>query len=148
PEATPTPTPVPTFDVPATPVATPMPTAAPVVQASPSLPRTMRPAPVVRIRGRLTANGARVTLLTVRAPKGVRVTIRCQGRSCPRARWSRVIGARGMMRVRAFERTLAAGTRLVISVTRAGYIGKRTVIVIRRGLAPRRADGCLAANSN
>ena len=41
----------------------------------------MRPAPVVRIRGRLSRSGARITLLTVQAPRGAAIT-----RALPRPR--------------------------------------------------------------
>src|SRR5215210_6223316 len=52
------------FDVPANPPFTP-PTTTP-----PTAPEFIRPFPVVRIKGRLTAKGARVTRLSVRAPVG------------------------------------------------------------------------------
>ena len=103
-------------------------------------PRMMSPAPVVRIRGRLTRSGARITLLTVRAPKGAGVTLRCAGRGCPAERWARTAS---LIRIMRFEAVLPAGTRLVIGVTKPGRIGKRTTIVIRRGKAPRRIDRCL-----
>jgi hypothetical protein len=105
----------------------------------------MHPVPVVRIKGRLTATGARVTLLTVRAPRGARITLRCSGRGCRANRWSG--RASRLTRLRTGEGNLRAGTRLVISVTRAGFIGKRTVIVIRRKRMPLRTDGCLAPGS-
>jgi hypothetical protein len=47
------------------------------------------------------------------------------------------------MRLRRFERALRAGTRLEIVVTKRGYIGKWTTIVIRRGAPPRRSDRCV-----
>jgi hypothetical protein len=103
--------------------------------------RMMSPAPIVRIRGRLTRSGARITLLTVRAPRGASITLRCLGRGCPAQRWARTAA---LTRIKRFEGTLRAGTKLVITVTKPGRIGKRTTIVIRRGKAPRRADRCLA----
>ena len=48
--------------------------------------KAIRPFPVVRMRGRLTASGARVSLLSVRAPRPAKVTVRCKG-SCPTDRW-------------------------------------------------------------
>ena len=47
----------------------------------------------------------------------------------------------------AFERMSASGTKLTVSVTRAGYIGKRTTFTIRRGKAPLRKDTCLSSTS-
>jgi hypothetical protein len=142
PTPTPTPTPEPTFEV-AAPVPTPVPTSGQVLQQA-ATRRVLSPFPVVRIRGRLTWTGARVSLLSVRAPRGAKVTVRCKG-SCPARRWSRTSRRNRYMRVRRFERTLRSGTRITVSVTRPGYIGKRTVIVIRRGAAPKRQDRCLSA---
>jgi len=51
-------------------------------------------------------------------------------------------------RVRRFERRLPAGVRLVVRVTRTGWIGKHTVIRIRRGAAPARSDRCLYPGFN
>lgn len=103
-------------------------------------PPLLRPFPIVRIRGWLTRTGARVTLLTVRAPRGARIATRCRGRSCPVRHVARTASS---TRLRAFHRRLRAGTRLEITVTKADYIGKWTTIVIRKGRAPRRADRCV-----
>jgi hypothetical protein len=98
------------------------------------------PFPIVRIRGVLTATGARVTLLSVRAPRGARITVVCRGRGCP---VRRLVPAPGAGRLRPFERDLRAGTRLELTVSKHGYIGKFTVIVIRRNASPWRSDRCL-----
>ena len=155
-EPTPTPTPTPT----ATPTPTPAPTATPeptaastpafddsvAAAAAPPAPagapeRTasrapmLEPFPVVRIKGVFTASGAHVSLLSVRAPRGARVKVACRGRDCPLRRFK---PRAGVKRLRPFERDLRAGTRLEVTVTKPGYIGKVTVIVIRRNAAPRR----------
>lgn len=100
----------------------------------------MSPAPVVRIRGLLTASGARITLLTVRAPRGARITVRCLGRRCPARRWA---GTASLTRIARFQRAMPAGVRIVIIVTKPGRVGKHTLITIRRGAAPTRRDRCL-----
>ena len=100
----------------------------------------MSPSALVRIRGVMTRNGVRITLLTVRAPKGARITLRCRGRSCPAKRWANTAA---VVRVLRFERRLRAGTRLTVTVTKAGRIGKHTLIVIRKNKAPKRSDRCL-----
>ena len=123
------------FDSPANPVIAPPPAGG---VASPML----RPFPVVRIRGWLTRVGARVTLLTVRAPRGVQIAARCRGRSCPVRRVARTASVT-RTRLRPLQRGLRAGTRLDISVRKTGYIGKWTTIVIRRGRPPARADRCV-----
>jgi hypothetical protein len=106
--------------------------------------RALRPFPVIRIKGRLTERGARITLLTVLAPRGARIAVTCEGLSCPVPTLARVAS---LSRLRPFERELLAGTRLTFTVTRPGAIGKWTDIVIRRGTPPRRRDGCLNSDT-
>ena len=96
------------------------------------------PFPVVRIRGRVLADGADVTLLKVRAGRATRVVATCVGPSCPVRRLSRRPG-----RLRVFERVLERRTVLTVRVTRAGFIGKYVRIRIRGGAAPARRDACL-----
>src|SRR5205807_9144053 len=44
----------------------------------------MQPFPVVRIAGRETPSGVKLTLLRVQqVPAGTRITVRCKGRRCP-----------------------------------------------------------------
>jgi hypothetical protein len=119
------------------PVVVPVPAAVAPLQATPLL----RPFPTVRIRGRLTLRGAEVTLLVVRSPRGALISARCRGTGCPVHRVHRTALPR--TRLSSFQRVLRAGTRLDITVTRAGYIGKWTTIIIRRGSAPWRADRCV-----
>jgi hypothetical protein len=111
---------------------------------TPARPGLLNPFPIVRIRGHLTRTGARVTLLSVRAPRGARITVRCLGRTCPRRRLARSAALR---RLRPFERTLRAGLRLEIRVTRPGFVGKHTLLLIRRGRPPLRRDRCLTPGS-
>jgi hypothetical protein len=44
----------------------------------------------------------------------------------------------------AFERALPAGTRLIVRISKRGYITKVTTITIRRGRPPARSDLCVA----
>lgn len=120
--------------------------AAPTAPAVPAPPRArarpvlLSPFPIVRIRGRLTRTGAVVNLVSVRAPKGARVAVRCRGRGCParvQARTAR------LLTFKRLRRHLRAGAVLEIRVTRAGTIGKYTRFVIRRGKSPLRRDSCL-----
>jgi len=140
-EPTPAPPP-PTFDI----VPTPVPTTGDVLQETTRKRRVLKPFPVVRLRGRLTSAGARITLFSVRAPRAASISLRCRGKGCPAARWSRPGAARKktLTRVARFERPLRAGVVLTVSVTRRGYVGKRTTFRIRRGAAPARADHCLS----
>jgi hypothetical protein len=123
--------------------AAPPPSVPPRPAAAPA-PRILSPFPVVRIKGVATAGGARVTLLSVTAPRGVRITATCRGDACPVRRY---VAAAGERRLRRFERKFAAGARLEVRITRPGYIGKSSVFVIRRHAAPRRIDRCLAPDA-
>jgi hypothetical protein len=119
---------------------TPAPAAGSVLDQQARSLRMMDPAPVVRIRGRLTRSGARITLLTVRAPRGARITVRCIGRGCPARRWA---GIATLTRIARFEGSFRAGDRLVVTVAKRGRIGKHTTITFRRGAAPKLRDRCL-----
>jgi hypothetical protein len=138
PVATPTPTPVPQAAPPPPPVV--------VAPAAPEAipPKLMRPEPLVRIRGWLTERGVRITLLTVRAPRGAKITVSCSGIGCPPVAPAK---ATKVTRLRAYEGMFRAGARLVIRITRPGFVGKHTVIRIRRGKAPVRRDRCLYPGS-
>jgi hypothetical protein len=146
PAPTPTPTPVPTATpTPVPPPAPvfnppPVPSAGAVLQVTKRKAKLLRPFPVVRIRGRLTLTGARVTSLTVKAPHRVRIVVTCGGPSCPRNRFRM---SASHTHLRPFERDLRAGVWLRVRITKRGYIGKQTVIRIRQGKVPRRTDGCL-----
>jgi hypothetical protein len=150
---TPTPAPSPVPPEPSPPPPAPSPTTQPVLHLQPppylpqprherrrAKPRLLHPFPVIRIRGRLTTTGARVTLLTVRGPRGVRIAARCRGRGCPRRP---LAVAAAVTRLERFERRLRAGTRLEIKVTKPGYIGKWSIITVRRGRPPARLDRCV-----
>ena len=110
----------------------------------------MAPFPVVRIVGRTTGRGARITRLTVRAATRNQVTSRCVGPKgrCPYTkRTTRISGERGRVRtihVRGFERTFRAGVVLRIYVASPGRTGKFTSFKIRSNRPPRRNDGCVA----
>jgi hypothetical protein len=154
PDPTPDPAPDPTPELTPTPDATaPAPTFAsagvdPVsavlgdsgsVVDGPAALRYLAPFPVVRIRGRSAARGARVTMLKVSAPRGATVRVHCDGSGCPISRRR----SRRPGRVRALERFLIAGTRITVRVRRPGYVGKYVRIKIRAGGPPSRRDACL-----
>ena len=116
--------------------------------APPARRRLLRPFPIVRIAGRLTRAGASIRVLSVRAPGGARVLALCSGRGCPRRASSAMVRARaartGRVRFTRLQRSLRAGARIQVFVTSPSRIGKYTRFTIRRGLAPKRLDSCLA----
>jgi hypothetical protein len=118
---------------------------------APPLPPS--PFPLVRLAGQIVRRGTRIRLLSVVAPRGSRVSIRCTGRGCPFSRQVRVarspVGrAARVVRVRRLERLLRPGVRIRIFVTKSDAIGKYTRFRIRRGKAPARTDRCLRPGSS
>jgi len=104
----------------------------------------IKPFPVVRISGRFKGVRTRLTRVTVRAPRGARIRVSCQGRGCPYRR--RAIAVR-LVRVRALQRTYRPRARIEIRVTQPQKIGKFTRLRTRRGKAPLRIDRCLRPGS-
>ena len=109
----------------------------------------MQPFPIVRIAGSDTSSGVKLSLLTVQAPQGARVTAQCRGRGCPvksvsqLARSSKSKAGTVLVVFRRFERSLRAGVILSIRVSSPGEIGKYTSFTIRRNKPPVRVDACI-----
>ncbi|HMJ97039.1 MAG TPA: PKD domain-containing protein, partial [Thermoleophilaceae bacterium] len=104
--------------------------------------RLMSPFPVVRIAGTVLPHGARISVLSVRAPRSSRIRVRCIGRGCP-VRSVATTSATRIVRLRKFERRLPAGIRVNVFVRDEGRIGKYTSLLIRAGAPPKRVDLCL-----
>jgi hypothetical protein len=112
----------------------------------------MQPFPIVRIAGRQTTKGARLTLLTVTAPVSSRVTVRINGGKGRASSESRVATLRKpntsatvVMSFPHFDRAITAGSVLEVRVTKAGEIGKLMRFVPHAGRLPTRQDTCLSA---
>lgn len=133
-----------TFDPPAAPAPAPVALATGAPTATSTRPSLLAPFPIVRIRGEATSTGALVRLLSVRAPRGARIDVRCRGRRCPRRL---VLRSRGVNRIRPLERYLRAGTVIEVRVSRPGRLGKYTRFRVRRGRAPARFDSCVLAGA-
>jgi hypothetical protein len=102
----------------------------------------MSPFPIVRIVGRLTRRGARITLLSVSAPRRARVTLRCKRGRCPYRRVSVRVRRRAVV-FKRMRRNFGSGTVIELFVSQPGRIGKYTRFRIRRDRAPARVDLCL-----
>ena len=113
-----------------------------VVPLKPPDPSLLSPFPVVRMVGEILPTGTRIKVLTVRAPRASRVTIKCSGGGCPYRRRS-VRTRSSRLRVRSLRRVLEPRAKLRIYVTKADAIGKYTSFRIRRGRPPARRDLCL-----
>jgi hypothetical protein len=137
----------PTAVVSALPQPSPTPAAPPLVAPAPAPPssaaapgglRYFRPFPVVRVAGYIMNHGSRIVLWSVKAPRGAKIDVRCTGPRCPLRQRSFRPG-----RIRPLERYLRAGVAITIRVTRPGFIGTYTHVVIRSRKRPRRRDACL-----
>ena len=111
--------------------------------SAPDVPRRLLPFPVVRVKGYILSHGSRIDLLSVTAPRGATVEVRCRGARCPLRRRSFKPG-----RIRPLQRYLPAGVAITIRVTQRGFIGKYTRVVIRSRKAPKRRDACLFPGHN
>ncbi len=87
-----------------------------------------------------------IRTLGVRAPRGATVKVKCIGRGCPKRGASSTRSKGKVMRVKWLEHRLRAGTRITISITRKGYIGSYTSLVVRRSKGIARNDLCLLPN--
>jgi hypothetical protein len=113
----------------------------------------MQPFPVVRIAGTESSAGVRISLFTVQAPAGAKISVSCHGPGCPAkpqslvARAGRGRNRAGMILIslRRFEGLLRPGAVLEIRVTKSGQIGKFTRFTVRRHKLPTRVDSCLSA---
>jgi PKD repeat protein len=97
---------------------------------------------LIQMAGSVTGSKTRVRRLYVRAPAGASETVSCRGHGCParpRTRLSR--GHR--LRFRYLERrAYGKGTRIEVSVTMPGFIGRVTTFKMRAGRPPLRLDRC------
>ena len=105
-------------------------------------PLLMYPFPVIRLAGSVTARGARVRTLEVRAPVRSRITVRCAGKTCPANRFAKTSRTR-RVRFERMARFLPAGTVIKVAVRKDNLIGKYTRWVIRGTKLPKRTDACL-----
>jgi hypothetical protein len=121
--------------------AAPPPAAAPAPAAVRA--RLIYPFPVVRITGWFTARWTLFRRVTVRAPVGARIAIRCTGPGCAFRNRRRTVSRRGLVRITGLERRFRPGVRLLLLVTEPDRIGKYTRISVRRGRTPARRDACV-----
>ena len=137
--------------VPSSPAPTPVPLVAqpPIFPAQPPTPanpvRMLTPFPSLRVAGRLNARGAVFRLVKLSAPRESKVVTVCKGRGCSGVR--RTMRG-GKLRLRHLQRSYRAGAVFEIRVTRRGYVGKYTRILVRRNRAPLRRDLCLLPGSS
>ena len=103
----------------------------------------LSPSPVVRIAGRTTSGGAHIRVLSVRAPRGTNVVVRCRRVGCSRRSVTLGRGMRRVVRFRRFERPMRAGTIIEVLVSRTGVIGRFVRFRVRKNRGPARRDLCV-----
>lgn len=106
----------------------------------------IRPFPTIRIAGTLTRSGARLRVLSVTAPAGSRIVVRCLSGTCRGQVVRRRVRRPGIVRIGVFQRALRAGTTITVTVSAPNKIGKHVRFTVRRGAAPARTDRCLATD--
>jgi PKD repeat protein len=123
--------------------------------AGPPVPLGVLQGVRVRITGSLTRRGhTRIKRLYVRAPSRARIVVRCsdrrgsrtrsrRGRLGCKARTLRTTSRGRLVRFRRLEGVFRAGTRVTVTVTREGVIGRYTRFSLRRGRPPARIERCL-----
>ncbi len=111
----------------------------------------LAPFPVVRIVTTRSVGRVRIVALSVRAPSGATVQVRCSGKGCPLRSATRIVprsrSASVTLTFPAFQRSLPPGVVLQIRITKAGRLGKFTSFAIRRGKLPVRSDACLSSTT-
>jgi PKD domain len=112
----------------------------------PTAHELLSPFPIVRLAGQVRGGFTRIDVLSVRAPAGSHVTVRCRGRTCPFAQRSRTVEGR-RVRFHGIEVRLRRGVVIRIFVTKAEKVGKFTRFRIRGGKVPKRRDRCVAVGS-
>jgi hypothetical protein len=115
----------------------------------------LSPFPIVRVSGIVQKRGTLLRLLSVSAPFGATVNVRCEGRGCPFKHAKRVVKSEarsaaqpapgvGVVRIKRFgKRVLKVGSSIRVFVTKPDAVGKYTRLRIRRGKGPARVDRCL-----
>jgi hypothetical protein len=103
----------------------------------------LSPTPLVRIVGVPTAAGAHLDLVSVTAPKGTHVGVRCKGSgNCP-YKHKRFTSKGKRVILRKLARTYREGTVIEVRITKSETIGKLTRLRIRADDNPARVDRCL-----
>ena len=88
-------------------------------------PLAMLSGVLIRLNGSVIGGFTRVARLTVKAPRGATVKVKCKGNGCPKRAVKR--GKGRVIRFKALERRLAAGIKLTV-VSKAGFLSRHTTL--------------------
>jgi PKD repeat protein len=115
-----------------------------VIVQSRAVPR-LQVLPGVEIEARflLFARDTKIKFLRVRAPAGSKVSVRCRGKkNCPK-RLTKMSKGPKKLRFKKLQRMFRPRTKLIITVTKGGFIGKQTRYTMRRRKPPMKRTLCL-----
>ena len=104
-------------------------------------PLVLLPDVVIDINGSVTGRVTTVRLLRVHAPAGTTVLVICKGKRCPKKVSKR--GRGRALRFKSVERRHRAGTKLIVKITKPGFIGRQTTFTMRSSKRPKRVNLCL-----
>jgi PKD repeat protein len=99
----------------------------------------------VVIEGRflLFRRDTKVKFLRVQAPAGSKISVRCIGKkNCPK-RVTKTSKGSKKLGFKKLQRRFRPKTKLIITVTKSGFIGRQTTFTLRRRKPPLRRDLCL-----
>ena len=99
----------------------------------------------VVIEGRflLFRRDTKVKFLRVQAPAGSKISVRCLGKkNCPK-RVTKTSKGSKKLGFKKLQRRFRPKTKLIITVTKDGFIGRQTTFTLRRRKPPIRRDLCL-----
>jgi PKD repeat protein len=112
------------------------------IRTRPVPPPQVLPGVVIEMRALVFSRNTEVRYLRVRAPAGSKIKVRCLGgKRCPTTGTKTSHGSK-RLRFKKLERTFRPGTKLIITVTKPGFIGRQTSFKLRRGKGPVRKDLC------
>ena len=98
----------------------------------------------IDIKGSLSGSFTRLKRLSVQAPAGAIVMVKCKGKDCPKAAKSAIKRSKGRaIRFKVLEKRLRAGTKVIVTATKTGFIGKQATFTMRSGKEPKRVNRCL-----
>jgi YD repeat-containing protein len=114
-----------------------------IVQSRPVPPLQVLAGVEVEARFLLFARDTKVKFLRVRAPAGSKVSVRCRGKkNCPK-RLTKMSKGPKKLQFKQLQRMFRPRTKLIITVTKGGFIGKKTTYTMRRRKPPMKRTLCL-----
>jgi PKD repeat protein len=98
----------------------------------------------IRMAGSVAGELTTLTSVSMLAPKGAVLAVRCAGGGCPsKSSFQLHMKKARSLRLPQLQRTFRAGAHITIVVTKKGFVPKRIRVTFRRGRPPLRVEQCL-----